>query len=365
MLTVAISGCGLITTMKYLPIFQKLKDQARIVGLCDLNADALKKASLKFGISNTYTDFSQMLTSRKPDMVVVCTPPATHAKIVREALEKGSHVLVEKPMALTAADCEQMIETSKKHGKKLGVMHNQLFNPAFQKACEIVSSGKVGTFLGMRIFLMTSVHDMTEDQKHWAHRLPGGLVGETGPHAVYLSTAFLEHITDVNVVAMKHCPQYPWCIGEDIRFDIIAENGISSVALMYGSNQTAAEVDIICTKGYLKVDLQTRIVTVHNRLQDSSIITAGAVTKSVMTDVLQTSTQFIKNGFQYVFSRNIDGHYIGVKRFLDYISGKVDFPATGDKGREVEETMESLVEKLQHRVVSSKNYAHIDSHAIL
>ena len=347
MFKVAIAGCGLISQLKYIPMFQKLKSKVKIVGVCDLNEEALKQVSSKFGIPDTFKDFEEMLFQKKPDIVVVCTPPATHSQLVIGAFEKGAHVLVEKPMALKSADCVQMIEASRKFNKKLGVMHNQIFNPAFEKACNIAKSGKIGRFLGMRILLMTSIHDMTKDQNHWAHRLPGGLTGETGPHAVYLSQAFLENIRDVNVISMKHFPEYAWCIGEDIRFDLIADNGFSSISLIYGSNQTAAEVDIIGTDGYLKVDLQTRIVVNHNRLQDNPLISAKSIIKSVITGLYQTGTSFLANGIRHVFSRKLDGHHIGVNRFLDFVSGKAEFPATGEKGKEVERVMEMIIQKLE------------------
>ncbi len=352
MLKVAIAGCGLISTMKYIPIFKKLKNRVNLVGLSDINKQALKKVSSKYGISDTFSDFSQMLRRQKPDIVFVCTPPATHTELALEALESGTHLLVEKPMALSSTDCSKMVSVSRKFNKKLGVMHNQIFNPAFGNALNIVSSGKIGEFLGMRMLLITSVHDMTEDKNHWAHKLPGGLTGETGPHAVYLSLAFLRNVQDVHVISRKQIPEYSWSLAEDIRFDIVAENGTSSVTLIYGSNQTAAEIDIICTKGILKVDLQTRILTMHNRLQDNPLISARAICKSVLTNVFQTSSSFISNGFRYVFSRKLDGHYIGVNKFLDFIENDADFPSTGENGKEVEEVMEMIIHKMNSNRIS-------------
>ena len=343
LLRIAIVGCGLISRVKYLPILQKkLKKRAAIVGICDLDEGSLHRTASTFGIANTYTDLSQMLAQEAPDAVVICTPPATHARLATEALETGSHVLVEKPMALTPEDCQQMIDASVTSGKELGVMHNQVFNPAFEKACSLVSQGKVGEFLGMRIFLMTSVHDMTKHQDHWAHRLPGGIVGETGPHAVYLSLAFLQNVTDVEVRVKKHLPQYPWSVGEDIRFDLLADNGFSSATLVYGSDQTAAEVDIIGSRGYLKVDLQSRILVSHNRPQMDQSISARVVTGSVLGTVYQTTASFIGNGVRYAFSRELDGHYLGIQKFLDFIEDKAGFPATGDKGKEVQVVMERI-----------------------
>jgi predicted dehydrogenase len=344
---IAIAGCGWISRLKYLPILQqKLKNRANIVAICDLDDKSLKSVASTFGITKTYTELSQMITQEKPDAVVVCTPPGTHARLVTTALEAGTHVLVEKPMALTPEDCQKMIDTSITAEKRLGVMHNQIFNPAFDKTCSLVSQGTIGRFLGMRIFLMTSVHDMTKYQDHWAHKLPGGMAGETAPHAVYMSLAFLQNVRSVEVRVKKHLHQYPWSVGEDVRFDLIADNGFSSVTLVYGSDQTAAEVDIFGTEGYLKVDLQSRIVVKHNRPQMDQSISAMVVTRSVLASAYQTLKSFAGNGLRYAFSKELDGHYLGIQQFLDFLDGKSGFPATGDKGKEVQEVMGMIVDKM-------------------
>ena len=346
MFKVAIVGCGVISTRKYIPIFQRLKKKATIVGICDLDESLLKKVASMFRISNTFSNFSEMLSQQRPDIVVVLTPPAAHTKVVIESLENGAHVLVEKPMALTSSDCQKMVDASNQYGKKLGVMHNQIFNPAYERACNLVSSGKIGQFLGMRILLMTSVHDMTTEQDHWAHRLPGGVVGETAPHAVYLSLAFLNRVNDVQVCVKKQLPQYPWSIAEDIRFDLIADNGISSVALMYGSNQSAAEVEIVGTEGMLKIDLQSRILVNHNRTVDNGLLSAKPIIRSVVGGIYQTGFAFAVNGIRHTLRKTLDGHYIGIKRFLDYVAIDGEYRATGEKGKETVEETEKVIQKL-------------------
>lgn len=343
---VAVAGCGLISISKYLPILCRIKDRVSIVGICDLNRSVLGQSASTFGIPHAYVDFSEML-SQGPDIVIVCTPPSTHAGLAIEAIERGAHVLVEKPMALTLADCNKMVEAAARCHRKLGVMHNQVFNPAFETAREAVAHGHVGDFLGMRIFLMTSVHEMTADPEHWAHRLPGGMVGETGPHAVYLSLAFLERVTDVHVRLKKHLPEHNWSVGEDIRFDLIAENGFSSTTLIYGSNQTAAEVDIIGTTGMLRVDLQARIAVNHNRSQDIPGVRPRAILKSFINNLFQTTTAFFMNGLRYTFSESLDGHSIGIKRFLDYVEDKDAYPATGEEGKQVQEVMEMVTSEMR------------------
>lgn len=348
MFKVAIVGCGLISIEKYIPIFFGLKRRAKVVGLCDINQLVLRKVAAQFGISDTYTDFSTMLLEQRPDLLVICTPPKTHADIAIKAMQQGAHVLVEKPMATTTADCDRMIEASTKYGCKLGVMHNQLFNPAVEKARQIVASDSFGRFLGMRVFLATSVDYMTSKADHWAHKLPGGVVGETGPHAVYLSLAFLRNVQDAQVRYKKLLPEYPWSIGEDIRIDLIADNGMSSITLAYGSIQTTAEVDLIGTKALLKLDLQSRTLIQHRRPD----LAAGTIGRSVLSAAWQMMRSLVLNAPCYIFSRNLDPHYIGVNKFLDHLSNGADYPATGEQGKRVVAVEEMIVEKMKQVAVT-------------
>jgi predicted dehydrogenase len=169
------------------------------------------------------------------------------------------------------------------------------------------------------------------------------VVGETGPHAVYLSLAFLDNIRDVQVRYKKLFPEYSWSIAEDIRIDLIADNGMSSITLAYGSTQTTAEVDIVCADALLKVDLQSRTLVVHKRPG----LGAGTVGKSVVSTVYQTSRALVLNTLRYAFSRDLDSHYRGLRRFLDYIGGNAEYPVTGEEGKRVITVMEMIVQQMQ------------------
>lgn len=342
MLKIAISGCGLIATKNHIPTFQRLKNKVKIVALCDLNRDILEKVANKFNIKNVYTDFSQMLERENPDIIDICTPPKTHAELAVQALEKGSHVLLEKPIALELKDCDAIIEAAKRYKKKVCIMHNQIFNPAFTKAKDSLLKGEIGDFLGMRIFLSTPADYITSRKEHWAHKLPGGVLGETGPHAVYMALAFLKGVYDVNIYARKVLPQYTWSKSEDFRINLMAQNGIASVFLAYGSNQWAANVDIIGTKGILKIDLESRSVVKYNRPD----LGAFSVGKSLVDIILQTSKTLFMNSIKHMLGKNYNAHTIGISRFIESILKNKPTPVTAEEGREAVRIMQMIVKKL-------------------
>jgi predicted dehydrogenase len=339
---VAIAGCGLIGSKEHIPAFLKLQNRAQIVAVCDLNEGLAKEAVRKFNIRKYYTNFSDMLLTEKPDIVDICTPPMTHAQLAVEALEKGAHVLLEKPMALKDQECQRMIEVAQRQNRKIGVIHNQIFNPAFVKAREMLQQGDIGNFLAVHIFLSTPTTYMTTKKDHWAHRLPGGVIGETGPHGAYLALAFLKNIYDVELRAKKLLPEYPWSNFEDFNIILSAENGLGFINFTYGSNQWAACVDIVGTKGILKVDLEAQSVVKYQR-RELKIIPVGL---SVLSVTSQEIGSLVRNAISYVLRRSANLHYIGISKFLDGLLDDQPLPITADEGRESVRLLEMIVNKM-------------------
>lgn len=342
MLKVTIAGCGLITSKKHIPAFLRLKDKVEIAAICDLNADTAKKVADKFGIKKTYIDFADMLLKERPYIVDICTPPQTHAKLTIQAVESGAHVFIEKPMALNTPDCDKMIEAAAKYGKKIYVIHNQMFNPAFMQARKQFLKGEIGDFLGINIILSTPAHYMTEKKGHWAHSLPGGVLGETGPHIAYLALAFLKNISHVDIQAKKLLPEYPWSRFEDFRITLIADNGMGSITLNYASNQWLATIDVLGSKGILKVDLLSRSCIKYNRPK----LDAASVGLSTLASLPQISTQLISNIFGYILGRGSDAHQVAITEFVNSILEGRTASVNAKEGRETVRVVEMLVNKL-------------------
>lgn len=343
MIRLAITGCGLIAPKKHIPTLLRLKDKVEIVALCDLNEVVVKKVAEKFGIKKYYTDFSDMLSGEKLDVIDICTPPQTHARLAIEALEMGCHVILEKPMALSLKDCDVIIQTATKCSKRVGVIHNQLFNPAMLEALNIVRSGAIGDFLGVQIFLSTPTDYITSTKDHWAHKLPGGVLGETGPHSVYLTTAFLKNIYDVDVHAKKLLTEYPWSVSEDFRINLFAGNGIGTITQIYGSNQWAADIEVFCTRGILKIDLQNKSVIRYNRPKLAPL----ALGIGVLDNVSQTLLSLARTGLNYFVGKRGDAHFSTISEFINCIFENKPFPTTGEDGRETVLVMEMLVKNFE------------------
>lgn len=198
-LKVGIVGCGFIAKERHIPGYKKMKKSVDLCAVCDLNEKLAMETAKDFRIANAYSNVSEMLSKEGLDIVDICVPPQVHAPVAVETIENGCNVIMEKPMALKTSDCDQMIDASRKHKVKLCIIHNNIFHPPFIKAKKLVADGAIGDFVGMRIFLSTPRWDMIDLKDHWYHKLPGGVIGETGPHMAYMSLAFLNDTKSVEI----------------------------------------------------------------------------------------------------------------------------------------------------------------------
>jgi len=115
-----------------------------LAAVCDTNPDRLTAALELAPEAVTFTDATQMLDSGLLDIVVVSTPPNSHAHWARQALERGIHVVLEKPMALTADECDELIALAAEQDLLLIVYQNRRYDRDFVTLARLVDEGILG-----------------------------------------------------------------------------------------------------------------------------------------------------------------------------------------------------------------------------
>lgn len=142
---IAIIGCGGIANGKHMPSLKKLNN-IEMVAFCDIVEEKAAEAAKQYGTAEAkvYTDFADVFKDPSIDIVHVCTPNDSHARIAIAALEAGKHVMCEKPMAKTAEEAQQMVDAAKRTGKKLTIGYNNRFRSDSQHLKQICDSGELG-----------------------------------------------------------------------------------------------------------------------------------------------------------------------------------------------------------------------------
>lgn len=139
-LNVAVVGLG--TGRRYLAALREMTG-VRLAAICDVDTERLERYAAEYGVRG-YTDYSELLDGEALDAVCICTPDHFHCDMVLAAFARGLDVLCEKPLALHADECNEMLRAARECGRVLSVGQVCRFTPAFVKAKELVTAGVIG-----------------------------------------------------------------------------------------------------------------------------------------------------------------------------------------------------------------------------
>lgn len=146
-LRAGVIGCGAIADRVHVPDYV-YAPETEVAALCDLNKKAAEEVAQHWAPeAAVYTDYKKMLKEADLDCVTVTLPNRLHMQVTVDVLKAGCHVLVEKPMATSMAECKKMCAAAKAAKKQLLVNQCQRLVPAHQKAKEVIDSGILGKIL--------------------------------------------------------------------------------------------------------------------------------------------------------------------------------------------------------------------------
>ena len=142
-LNIGIIGAGRIGKVHAQSITYNVPT-AKVLGITDVFKDGLQELADKYGIEKVYNDYKEMLADDEIDAVLVCSSTDTHADISIEAAKAGKHVFCEKPVDLTPAKVQAVIDAVAEAGVKLQVGFNRRFDHNFAHVRNLINEGKVG-----------------------------------------------------------------------------------------------------------------------------------------------------------------------------------------------------------------------------
>src|SRR5438477_4085862 len=143
----AIVGLGSLSIHEILPAFAKC-EKSKVVAFVSGHPDKANKLALRYGVNPknicNYQNYDSIKDNPEVDVIYVVLPNGMHAEYTVRGLQAGKHVLSEKPMANTPAECEQMIAAAKKADRKLMVAYRCRYEPYNREAIRIARSGELG-----------------------------------------------------------------------------------------------------------------------------------------------------------------------------------------------------------------------------
>jgi predicted dehydrogenase len=181
----------------HLPILQNYPN-ALVQSLCGRNQARAEELAHKFGVAKTFTDYRQMLDDENLDAVIICTPEDEHYPMTMAALDKGLHVLCEKPMAFTAEEAYEMLHKAEKMKVKHMVNFTMRCIPHFQYLKTLMESKYIGKPYHAHFHWLSGWHPDREDYTwYYDPKHSHGAASELGVHMIDQARWYLGEIESV------------------------------------------------------------------------------------------------------------------------------------------------------------------------
>ncbi|MGC9316923.1 MAG: Gfo/Idh/MocA family protein [Armatimonadota bacterium] len=183
----AIVGCGDIANKRVAPAMVE-DPGSELVALFSNTPERAEEMAQRFGARRAYSDLAAVLADDRVEAVYLASPPARHLAETVAAAQAGKHVLCEKPMALSVAQCRQMIEACRDNGVALAVSYYRRWYPKSRRIKQLIDEGAIGRPVRARVMIGGRYDPAEDDWKHWrvTEAAGGGALMDTGSHRLDL-----------------------------------------------------------------------------------------------------------------------------------------------------------------------------------
>jgi predicted dehydrogenase len=169
------------------------RPEFRLVGLCELDGNRSADFSRHHEGVRVESDLDELLSDPEIEAVAIATPPRTHHDLVRRALDAGKHVLVEKPLATTVPDAEDLIKVAEGANVVLMPGHTFVYSPSVNKVRELIRSGEVG-----------DVYFITSSRMNLGLYQRDGVISDLAPHDLSILLYWLDRpVTQISAAGQS------------------------------------------------------------------------------------------------------------------------------------------------------------------
>lgn len=251
----AVVGLGHIAQTAVLPAFRHAKENSVLSAFVTGNPKKAKNMAQKYRVSNVYSydEYDKMLEDKVIDAVYIALPNNMHRDYAKKAMQKGIHVLCEKPLASSSQECIDLIDTAASEKVKLMTAYRLHFDPANLKAVELADSGKIGELRYFNSSFSYVIQDPLNIRLK--HEAGGGPLWDIGVYCVN-AARYLFRSEPIEVMAMLTS-------GKDTKFQEVEEmagvvmkfpgDRIANFVCSFGAHETS-DFEVFGSKGNLKLE---------------------------------------------------------------------------------------------------------------
>jgi predicted dehydrogenase len=256
----ALVGFGFIAEKGHLPAYLTPSGRQRkveIVAVSDISEGRRRLASQLLPGAKVYADYRAMLAETELDFVDICLPPAHHAAVAHEALDRGVHVLCEKPLATSAEAARAMLDHAAMAKRVIFPCHNYKHAPVVKQVRRILDADRIGrvTMVTLNTLRNTHARGVPEWRPDWRreHALSGGGIAmDHGSHTFYLAFEWLGSYPTA-VTARMHTLG-PWDTEDNFACSLVFPTGLASAHLSWTAGMRKVLYTISGERGGIVVD---------------------------------------------------------------------------------------------------------------
>lgn len=252
----AFIGFGNVAAKGHLPGWQSIKN-VQIVAATDAVAAQAKVFLDACPGGRWHKSVDELLSDKTLDFVDICTPPGSHAVLIRRALDARFHVLCEKPLATRVGDAQAIAAAAAGSGRAVHTVHNWLKAPICGRISALIDDGAIGTVRTVRWQTLRTepAVTVTPDGSNWRADpavAGGGILFDHGWHALYCVVRWLGVPRGVSALLEKRRFR-EWAIEDTATVTLDGEAGSGNIYLTWSADERANRIEVEGDRGRIKV----------------------------------------------------------------------------------------------------------------
>lgn len=272
---VAVIGAGGIAE-RHLQAIQDM-EALEAVAVADIVRERVEEAASTYHIRG-YTDYKTMIEQEKPDIAVITLPHFLHREAALFCAEAGCHIMLEKPMALSVKECEEMIQTAENNGVQMMVGHTQHYIASNRKAKELMAQKDLGSLVMINDTRHVNYYGPNRPQ--WfleKEKSGGGIMMNLGSHSIDK----IQWITDKRIVKVRSYLSYQGDRGDVEGSGLLlmeTADGVPVTVAQSGyKGYTKDETEFIFTNGKIKLRTGSGLwISTGKELEEVAVVPSAA-----------------------------------------------------------------------------------------
>lgn len=311
----AIVGAGEISKL-HVSFLKKAHHE--IVGIVDSNQQKWHEIKESWGIAKCYSSLEKLFEEEPVDVVHICTPIQTHAQIASKALEKGCHVIVEKPLSISYEESERLYKLANEKSLKIFQVENFLFHPSIVKARQFMNENRFGKIEYVHITWSMPTY-LSEKIPLWMECLPGKKFAEVAMHPIYLALAFIGHeIQGIQTNLLRTAQNEP----DTLTIFVKSKTSVGVISILT-RNASPAMLTITGDRAAVSINIDNTSFTKYEEYSDnlrSKFMFNFTTSLQLLNSSISTTAKYIRGTFKEGY------HYAFLQSAYDSISKEFQSP---------------------------------------